>query len=1010
MRRLTFETHRLALAGLVVSAALLGAQTPAQKQATKEVRALFKQADEFTKKDNKAEAKRLLEQALKKADSAAGPSSKLAATAALRLGRAHVRLGEFAQAEPLFQRSLKVREKELGAEHLQVAAVLSSLGNLYLEWGRYSQAETPMTRCLELREKKQGNDHVDVARALHNLGWLYNKMGRHAKAEPLFLRALAIREAKRGKDHTEVAETLNVLGLLYRDMGHYDKSEQMLIRSLRIREAKYGKDDLHIATILNNLALLYAQLGQTAKAQLFYTRSLQIREAKLGKDHPEVGQSLNNLALLYVRLGKPKQAEPLYRQAIAIYEKKLGPDHPSLAYTLNNLAILLSNAGQYDKALPLHQRALAIREGKLGKDHPLTAAVVTSLGSLYWDLGQYDKAEQMYRRSLQIREAKLGKGHPLVAASLNSLGLVYQLTSQDAKAGQALDLSRRVQRHHLTRVLPALAEREQLSLLSQSIHGSYPTALSYGLKHGAEADKAELSAGWLLNGKGIGGEVLSVSSLMARDNGNPALGKLAKELREAREQLARLSVTTPRDGEEAAHVKQMQQLTNREQELARLYRASAGLGSAIDDWVELREVRKGLSADAVLIDVARFGVFDPKAPRQKRWQAPRYAAWVTPAKGRVRVVDLGPARAIDAALRGVLQALKNAPAEIRAHGEPKAEQALREPLRKLSDLVVKPLLPHVGQAKRWVVSPDGNLWLLPWEILLLADGKYAVEKHAISYVMSGRDVIPSAPFQGKVTRPAVFADPDFNLDPSLVKAPAKADDRPRAVSNVLKLGSIKDLPGTRLEAKGIEKSLPAYTKQSPAMYLGAQALEGTVKGLKNPRVLVLSTHGFFLPVEETKPHESSSSDEKPHLPPGTENPLLRCGLLLAGCNKSSRATSSDDGVLTGLEVASLDLRGCEMVVLSACETGVGDIRNGEGVAGLRQAFRLAGAESVVSTLWQVPDKASAELMALFFRGLAKKLDRAEALRQARLRVIAERRDENAAAHPFFWAAFTLTGR
>jgi CHAT domain-containing protein len=241
----------------------------------------------------------------------------------------------------------------------------------------------------------------------------------------------------------------------------------------------------------------------------------------------------------------------------------------------------------------------------------------------------------------------------------------------------------------------------------------------------------------------------------------------------------------------------------------------------------------------------------------------------------------------------------------------------------------------------------------------------------------------------------VFADPNYDLGLAPVPPDSLARTVSRNLSRDFRLGSVRRLPGTAVEAEAIAPTLERYAG-NPRLFLEDRAAVGTFRTIANPRVLVLCTHGFFLEDDRTGRRE---------------NPLLRCGLLLAGCNNATKARPDQDtGVLTGLDIVGTDLRGCELVVLSACETGLGDVRNGEGVAGLRQAFQLAGAGSVVASLWQVPDRDTAVLMTRFFDGLAGGKGKAEALREAQLSAIASRRKRNAAAHPYYWAAFTLTGR
>jgi CHAT domain-containing protein len=242
--------------------------------------------------------------------------------------------------------------------------------------------------------------------------------------------------------------------------------------------------------------------------------------------------------------------------------------------------------------------------------------------------------------------------------------------------------------------------------------------------------------------------------------------------------------------------------------------------------------------------------------------------------------------------------------------------------------------------------------------------------------------------------------------------PPPDDDTP-GVRRVPSLGAVRfaRLPGTLAEAKLIEPRLTDWTKSAPRVYTGAGASEAAFKGLRGPRVLVLSTHGFFLPDEERpSPAKPFWDHPRREVRPG-EHPLLRSGLALAGANERQAAgkLGLDDGILTALEIVGTDLRGTELVALSACETGLGEVRIGEGVAGLRQAFQFAGAQSVLATLWQIPDRQTAQLMGKFFDHIAAGRGRAAALRLAQLEMIRGRRQREGAAHPFYWAAFTLTG-
>jgi CHAT domain-containing protein len=986
----------VALAGVMLLAP--APEMPGQEnQGKAELNALYQRGSALRKAGKHREAAEVFERVVALSRTVFGPGHINTANLTSQLATLYYVLNEHAKAVPLYRACLEIREAKLGKDHLHVAETLSSLGGSYRALNQHDKAEPLLQRSLEITEAHQGKDHLDVASALTDLADLYREMGYSRKALPLYQRNLAIREARQGKDSVQAAVAMLRVASAHFDLWQPAKAEQLYKRSLALLESRLGKEHRLVAIALSGLAGVHMAVGRRDQAEPLLVRSVKITEASQGKDHLDVAILMHNLAGLYMIMNQPDKARPLFERSLAIREARLGKDHPELGHTLNALALMHLNRGEFDTAEALLRRVLRIWEPKLGKNHWHLAVILDGLAGLYEDRGQPDEAEPLYRRSLAIMEASMGKDHPDTATPRNNLAALHAQKGDYREAARLLDVSRRGARKYVASILPALSDAEKAAFFAKtSFRRSFERALALGLARKADATLAGLSAAWLLNGKAVDQEGLASSLLLAREGG-ATMNELTRRLVSVRQRLARLSIARPRPGQEKKRLQEIDTLTAEEQDLGKQLRR-AGSNGAAPAWVELGEVRQALPADAVLIDIARFTAGEAGRGKGKKEAPTHYAAWITARTGPVHLVDLGPAERIDRAVGQVRRELEGAVARIKADGQEKAEQVLREHLEEVSKLVLAPLLPHAGKARRLFISPDDNLWLLPFEALLLPDGKYVIEKQAVSYLTSGRDLLPGSAARVTASAPLVLADPDFDLDPGKANRPASADEEStRSLAGALRLGSVRRLPGFAVEARAIVPSLKTFTGVAPRVCLGADALEGTFKAARSPRVLVLCTHGFFLPVKA----EAGAK---------WENPLLRCGLLLAGCNKADRAEGADDGVLTGLEVVGTDLRGTELVVLSACETGVGTVQTGEGVSGLRQAFGLAGARAVVATLWQVPDKASARLMALFFQNLSKGQNKAEALRAAKVQLIAERRDDFAVAHPFFWAAFTLTGQ
>jgi tetratricopeptide (TPR) repeat protein len=564
-----------------------------------------------------------------------------------------------AAAEHL-EKLLPLARRLAGPEHQATGAVMYLLGSTYAKDSRDAQAEPLLRRCVEILEARLDKDHPRVADALNALAVVYHHLGRYARAEALHLRCLRIQEAKRGKDHPDVALSLNNLAQVYQDMGRYDKAEQLYRRSLRIREAKRGKDHPDVAQTLNNLGGLYTDLGLYGKAEPLFLRSLQIREALLDRRPRDLASTLNNLALLYWKTNQHGKAEPLFRRSLQILEGCLGKDHLAVAQCVNNLGTLYREMKRYDQAEPLLRRGLAAMEAQLGKDHPALVSILNNLATLYLARGQYERAEPLLLRSLKLHETYLGPGHPEATIMLNNL--VTQCVSQErwAEADRFMDRSRRSVRRHVATALPILSESDQLTLLRNTDKVSFDQAQSLGLLRQDDPAAVALAAGWVLNGKAVTHETLAERVLLARDSKDPRVAQVARELTGVRRQLAAASLADVKPGKQAERRRELEQLTAREQELSGKLGQAAGRPVRGDPWVELKEVRNALPANAVFIEISRFTFMSFLAGKvEADKKGDRYGAWLIPAAGRgaVEFVDLGEAGPIDRAVREVRQCL-----------------------------------------------------------------------------------------------------------------------------------------------------------------------------------------------------------------------------------------------------------------------------------------------------------------------------------------------------------------
>jgi CHAT domain-containing protein/Tfp pilus assembly protein PilF len=935
-------------------------------------------------------------------------------------------------------------KNRLPVSNTATPAIYNTLGLIYLKQNQFALSLNSFQQSLAIKKQLYGENHPEIALSYNNIGILYYEQGQYALSLKYYLQSLAIKQQTLGQYHLDVAKTYNNIGNLYIDQGLYTSALVMLKQSLVIKRRIVSENHPDIALAYNNIGVVYELLGQYSQALEYYHQALDIRTKVQGQKHFDLAESYSNIANVYNALGQLSRALDYHRKAQTIFIQALSEQNPDVAGNFINIGKIYLNNGQSQVALEYYQKGLTIFQQMQSEPHPIVASSYNHIGNAYMEMGLYAPALENYLRSLTIRQQVLDKQHPDVANSYNLIGNVYMAMGLYAPALE----------NHRISVLNYLPDYTHQGFKSLLVHS--PNELKDAL--------IDLSKSLMLN-RAPGDDTFALATVNFADrlidslrrvytyeNDKLELGKSANKLYQVAIDVSQWNKLD----EEAFYYSEKNKAAILAQSLNEATALKLGgiPDSLLEKDKELRtlvafytkasidEELKCPQCDSTKLHNFKKGLFDHQQQHttlknQLESDFPQYFALkYKDSKISVKEVQQGflsdnPNSAIieyllgdtvlyafcitkdiysiyrqkldstrfkkTNALRLEIKKLDRALADINLYLDPTT--IVSEPASALYDYLIKPFEQQI-KSKDLIIIPDGELNKIPFEILVKPkpnlnaiskwqDLPYLIKQHIISYHYSANLLLED--WQKNKSQPTkssgfvAFA-PVFqqmaqfaNRDQLLADAQeAKREEKETVFSVFLSdQSTYPPLPGTEREVKSIYELF--NQKNQPAKYyLNEQANESTVKSLnlKPYKYLHFATHGL---TDEDRPTQSC--------------------LILA-----QKADSTADNLLTSSEMYGLELD-ADLVVLSACQTGKGTLKAGEGIIGLTRGLLYAGARNLLVSQWNVNDASTAELMTKFYSNILAGQSNRQALREAKLELL-----NSKFACPHFWSAFVLVGR
>ena len=836
---------------------------------------------------------------------------------------------------------------------------LIDIAHVYINLDDYPKAEFYLVQAYKfIRKNAEASELLQYAILMTDLANVYFEEADYGKAEPLYLKALEINDNALNNYHPSLALSLTNLGKLYFTIGNYSKAEPLYLRAYKIRVKILSRKDVDFCSTLDDLGDLYFNMGDSAKAAKYYFEAFDIRRTSLGEQSMQLAASLSRLGKMYTASGDYERAKPLILQALEIKRNIIGENNRDYAKTLESLALL------------------------------------------YFSMGNYEKAEILFTQLIAIKRALYGELHLEYANSLFNLANLYSRTNKQGQADSILKLSIDIFQKNWRSNLRFLSSEESNKFIRVN-KSKIEFALSFLYRnHDANSLTSVLTLNLFL--KNI---LLSNNNLLrqkANLNKDSTIAIKWETYKSLRFQIGK-QYQLPFD--QQRNLKNMvDQIEVLERDL--MHKLPEFQQAFLNKNITWKDVQRQLKPNEAAIDFVSFHYFD------RQWtDTILYAAFVLrPGWAKPKFVSLF----FEDQLATLIGDETNSLNVNHLYDRP-------NPLDRSSDINIyrllwQPIDSLIKGVDKVYLSPSGILHRIAFSAIPIPEGGKLIDRYEISILSNIRILAEQHTGDTTISSFTFFGNIDYDKLPSVqvissnyVSKSAKIATTFDSLRNlrggkwVYLPGSLKEIVNIQNIAKGLKIPVIYYSKEAASEENFKQLNIGTVR---RPSIIHIATHGFTFSTIDKNPNDDILFvKENRSVFQQSDDPMTRAGIVLAGGNEiwttGKPFPDREDGILTAREVSDLDLQGCVLATLSACETGLGEIKGSEGVFGLQRAFKMAGVQYIIASLWKVPDNETAEFMEIFYNNwLKQKMPIRKAFNQTQIMMSKKYK-------PSKWAAFEL---